>query len=60
MDLIRHLSTPISTTTLTKKQWREYLKKNDPTTFIGGYLYNVKVRSIGGGMLQAYLTKFKS
>ena len=58
MSLTRQLSTPRSTATLTRKQWREYLEANDPTTFICGYLHNVKVRSIGGGMLQAYLTPF--
>jgi hypothetical protein len=58
MNLIRHLSNPHSTTTLTNEQWQEYLKNNDPTTFIQGHLFNVNVRSIGGGMLQAYLTKF--
>lgn len=56
---VRQMPFPNSTTTLTRKEWREFLDKNDPTTFIQGYLYNIKVRSIGGGMLQAYLTPFK-
>jgi len=59
MNPIHRLRTPSSTVTLTKKEWREYLENYDPTTFICGYLYNIKVKSIGGGMLQAYLTPFK-
>ena len=59
MNPIHRLQTPSSTVTLTNKEWREYLQGNDPTRFICGYLYNIKVRSIGGGMLQAYLTPFK-
>ena len=56
---VRQLPFPGSKTTLTRKEWREFLEVNDPTTFIQGHLYNIKVRSIGGGMLQAYLTPFK-
>ena len=58
MSLLQQLNHPSSKPTLTRKEWREYLEKHDPTTFINGVLYNVKVKSIGGGMLQAYLTKF--
>ncbi len=55
---ITQLPTPSSTTTLTRREWREFLENNENTTFINGNLYTIKVRSIGGGMLQAYLKPF--
>jgi hypothetical protein len=56
---INRLSFPLSTVTCTRKEWQDFLKDNDPNRFIQGYLYNIKVKSIGGGMLQAYLEKFE-
>ena len=58
MNPINRLSTPHSTVTLTRAEWRMFLESNDPTRFIMGELYHIKVRSLGGGMLQGYLMPF--
>lgn len=50
---------PAATTTLTRKEWKQFLDKRDRTFFLNGSLREIKVRSIGGGMLEAYSKPWK-
>ena len=49
--------TPNNRVVITRKEWQQWLRKNDPVMNIGKTQYVICVSSIGGGKLEARLEK---